>query len=108
MTKTTTRPLLVKAVREALEAEELAYQGLQQATLLASRVLAGWHPVAAAKEEWDRARLTRAQAELQLWLADRQWEQEEREEQEERKAAWRQARLEREAASENASPTGKT
>ena len=73
MNKNETRPLLVRTLERARAAEEAAYQGAQQA----ARVESTWQPVAEAKEEWDRARLARAQAELQLWLADRQWDREE-------------------------------
>lgn len=80
------RPLLVKALQAALEAEELAYRATRNS-------LPTWEATSKAKEAWDKARLTRAQAELHLWLADRQWEREEAEANQQ--------------APNNASPTGK-
>lgn len=73
MNKDQTRPLLVKALERARTLEESAYQSAMQATRL------DWPELATLKEEWDRKRLARARAEMQLWLADRQWEREEAE-----------------------------
>lgn len=70
MNKQTTRPLLVEALEKATEVERKAYQATQEGTE-ESRWLAS------VLEAWQLARLHRAVVELQLWLADRQWEREE-------------------------------
>ncbi len=72
MLKETVRPLLVDNL-EKLKAQE-AYSEKEVKT-----AEPGWEPAALVLERWRVARLKRAEAELQLWLADRQWEREERE-----------------------------
>lgn len=73
MLKETVRPLLVDNL-EKLKAQE-AYSEREVKTSEP-----GWEPAALVLERWRAARLKRAEAELQLWLADQQWEREEKEE----------------------------
>ncbi len=68
MNKQEIRPLLLEALMLAEEREEQTY--------LAAKAN---QEVLEVMPAWKEARLLRAQAELQLWLADRQWEREERE-----------------------------
>lgn len=67
MNKETIRPILV-AEAEKWRAAEASYQPPADPT---------WAGLAALLEARQAARLKRAQAELQLWLADKQWEREE-------------------------------
>ncbi len=67
MLKETTRPLLVEALEKAQSRETEALMTLQNLEHHLTR------------EAWQLARLHRTVAELQLWLADRQWEREETE-----------------------------
>ena len=87
MKKESIRPILVEELEKAqsaeLEAHKVAPEGLE------------WPALTQLLETRQEARLRRAIAELQLWLADRQWE---REEQIAEAQAW---------ARENASPTTK-
>jgi len=77
MKKSSIRPILVKELERAqsaeLEAHKAAPEGLE------------WPALTQLLETRQEARLRRAVAELQLWLADRQWE---REEQVEQAQAW--------------------
>lgn len=75
MQKETTRPLLVEALERAQKEEEVALSVVR--TLEQSAV--SWSTAGEIQEAWQLARLHRAVAELQLWLADRQWEREEAE-----------------------------
>jgi len=71
MKKETIRPILVEELEKAqsaeLEAHKVAPEGLE------------WPELTQLLETRAEARLRRAVAELQLWLADRQWEREETE-----------------------------
>jgi Flp pilus assembly protein CpaB len=71
MNKLHTRPLLVDNLVILKVSEEIAESEVKEAA-------PGWEAAALALERWRAARLKRAQAELMLWLADRQWEKEER------------------------------
>lgn len=96
MNKETTRPLLVAELEKRRKIEEGHHREAPPES-------PDWPGLAALLEARQAARLARAQAELQLWLADRQWEREE--------ALQRTAdKVEemRELAQENASPTTKT
>ncbi len=86
MNKETIRPLLVEELEKCRRIELEAHKG---------EIPEGWAGLEALLEARQAARLKRAQAELQLWLADRQWE---REEQVAEAQAW---------AQENASPVTK-
>ena len=90
MNKTTIRPLLVDNLAQLKISEQQAEREVKTGPQ-------GWEPAALALERWRAARLKRAQAELQLWLADRQWEREERE----------QNLVQEHLNQLNASPTGK-
>ena len=70
MKKETIRPLLVEAIAKAQAKEG----GLARPE---EERLSNWESLADLLEARQEARLKRAQAELQLWLADRQWEREE-------------------------------
>ncbi len=74
MNKETIRPLLVEAAEKATLEETLAYRAIRQRGHYPELL---WPELSKMEEEWKIARLKRAQAELQLWLADRQWEREE-------------------------------
>lgn len=76
MNKAEIRPLLVEALERAQDAETVAHKMVTEVVF--PEPLA-WRGSDRALEEWRLARLARAQAELQLWLADRQWEREEKE-----------------------------
>lgn len=71
MKKETIRPILLEELEEAQSLEtEIHLKPVAQEGL-------GWAELAKLMEERRLARLRRAVAELQLWLADRQWEREE-------------------------------
>lgn len=72
MNKQTIRPLLVEQVEKTRRQEAEAYRLVQSAP-------EDWEGLARVQEAWAATRLKRVQAELLLWLADRQWETEERE-----------------------------
>jgi hypothetical protein len=75
MNKEEIRPLLVKNLEDTRKLEESAYSRSQgKLTEEGLQLALDW---------WRAMRLKRAQAELQLWLADRQWEREETEAREE-------------------------
>jgi hypothetical protein len=75
MNKAEIRPLLVEALERATMEERRAFQATQEGAPERD-----WNRLASLQEAWKFSRLQRAQAELQLWLADRQWEREETEE----------------------------
>lgn len=79
MKKETIRPLLVEALEKARSAENHLMLVVPDPK---------WPELADLLESRQVARLKRAQAELQLWLADKQWE---REETQEREDNWRAA-----------------
>ncbi len=68
MNKETIRPLLVEELEKCRKIELEAHKG---------EIPEGWAGLEALLEARQAARLKRAQAEIQLWLADRQWEREE-------------------------------
>lgn len=72
MNKQEIRPLLMEALAQAKLQEEAACKQIQR------EKAAGWSVAAAQLEAWRATRFKRAQAGLQLWLADRQWEREEK------------------------------
>lgn len=78
MKKEAIRPILLEELEKAqsaeLEVHKAAPEGLE------------WPELTQLLETRAEARLRRAVAELQLWLADRQWE---REETQEREGTWR-------------------
>jgi len=82
MKKETVRPILVQNLEE-LKVVELSAE-LQVQAMRAETPAPGtaqlWAAAGIIQDRWAEARLKRAVAELQLWLADRQWEREEQEE----------------------------
>jgi len=71
MKKESIRPILLEEVEKALSAEVEAYKVVPEGL--------EWPALSQLLETRQEARLRRAVAELQLWLADRQWEREEAE-----------------------------
>lgn len=68
--------MLELVLQAAKAVEEAEYTNIRQRALYPELA---WPALAVMQEKWQAARVTRAQAELQLWLADRQWEREETE-----------------------------
>ncbi len=64
---------------EELEALKKAEKEAEQEVRVVLQAMPDWPGLAAVQEAWQARRRKRATAELQLWLADRQWEREESE-----------------------------
>jgi hypothetical protein len=95
MHKETIRPLLVEAVVAAKAQEAILMNPTQDR-------LSNWETLAALLEARQEARLKRALAELQLWLADRQWERQEAEERADRQ--WERQEAEERAERDTETP----
>ena len=95
MNKAEIRPLLVEALEKAQKEEGITHR--VAVTIQELGTDQHWGNLAKLQEAWAVARLRRAELELQLWLADRQWERE----------ALEASQLEY-MARQVASPTGKT